>query len=235
MIAVMIVVMGAAGMGYATPLNLGMAAFLITITPPILMLPRLIGLMGIPLPTSAMGQLSSALHGRHITPVVMKSLGSMLMSMHVPAATVSQMGLLMGGETTNSTMASLMSEMSPSVRPMVMSAMPVSAGQVAAGTTVHFAFPTFLGLAFAAVIGAAAWAGIPGMRTSGGIITAGAVGGAIVRAIMRWGLLPHLNPLMAFVPQTAFFLAHPLFGLVAGIVLAVGFRRPAVAGALPAR
>ena len=90
----------------------------------------------------------------------------MLMSMHVPAATVSQMGLLMGGETTNSTMASLMSEMSPSARPMVMSAMPVSAGQVAAGTTVHFAFATFLGLAFAAVIGAAAWAGIPGMRTS---------------------------------------------------------------------
>ena len=30
----MIVVMGASGMGYATPLNLGMAAFVFTITPP---------------------------------------------------------------------------------------------------------------------------------------------------------------------------------------------------------
>jgi multisubunit Na+/H+ antiporter MnhE subunit len=39
---------------------------------------------------------------------------------------------------------------------------------------------------------------------------------------------------MAFVPQIAFFLAHLLFGLVVGIVLAITFRRPAVARALPA-
>ncbi|HEY5986192.1 MAG TPA: hypothetical protein VIV12_07445 [Streptosporangiaceae bacterium] len=50
MIVVMILVMGAAGMGYATPLNLGMAAFVFTITPPMSMLPRLMGLMGIHLP-----------------------------------------------------------------------------------------------------------------------------------------------------------------------------------------
>ena len=48
------------------------------------------------------------------------------------------------------------------------------------------------------------------------------------------GLLPPVNPLMAFVPQGAFFLAHLLSGLVAGIVLAITFRRPTVAGALPA-
>jgi len=52
--------------------------------------------------------------------------------------------------------------------------------------------------------------------------------------IMRWGLLPPVNPLMGFVPQIAFFLARLLFGLVVGIVLAVAFRRPSVAGALPA-
>lgn len=73
------------------------------------------------------------------------------------------------------------------------------------------------------------------MRSSGGIVTAGVIGGAIVYVILRWGLLPPVNPLMALVPQTAFFLAHLLFGLAAGIVLAVAFRRPAVAGALPAR
>jgi hypothetical protein len=39
---------------------------------------------------------------------------------------------------------------------------------------------------------------------------------------------------MAFVPQLAFFLAHLLFGLVVGIVLAVAFRRPGVTRALPA-
>jgi hypothetical protein len=34
-----------------------------------------------------------------------------------------------------------------------------------------------------------------------------------------------VNPLMALVPQTALFLAHLLFGLVDGVVLAVTFRR----------
>jgi len=152
-----------------------------------------------------------------------------------PAAsiTINQMGLLMSGHATSSTTASLMSMMSPSARAMVMNAMPVSAGHVVAGTILHFAFAAFLGLAFAAVIGAAAWVRVPGMRTAGGIVSAGVIGGAIVYVVMRWGLLPP-SPLMAFVPQIAFFLAHLLFGLVVGIVLAVAFRRPAVTGALPA-
>jgi hypothetical protein len=234
MIVVMILAMGTAGMGYATPLNLGMAAFVFTITPPLSMLPRLLGLMGIHLPASAAGPLMGAVHSGHISPAMMKSLGSMLMGMHVPAATVTQMGLLMSGKASNSTTASLMSTMSPSARAAVMNAMPVSAGQVAVGTILHFTFAAFLGVAFAAVIGAAAWAGIAGMRSSGKIVTAGVIGGAIVYVIMRWGLLPPVNPLMAFVPQITFFLAHLLFGLVVGIVLAVAFRRPKVARALPA-
>src|SRR5713101_6906086 len=131
MIVVMILVRGAAGMGYATPLNLGMAVFVFTITPPLSMLSRLMGLMGIHLPTSTMGQLTAAVHSGHISPAMMKGLGSMLMGMHVPAATVSQMGLLMSGKATNSTMASLLSAMSPQARAAVMNAMPVSAGQVA--------------------------------------------------------------------------------------------------------
>jgi hypothetical protein len=66
------------------------------------------------------------------------------------------------------------------------------------------------------------------------LASAGVIGGAIVYVIMRWGLLPPVNPLMAFVPQIAFFLAHLLFGFVVGIVLAIAFRRPAVTGAFPA-
>ena len=50
--------------------------------------------------------------------------------------------------------------------------------------------------------------------------------GAIVYVIMWWGLLPRVNPLMGFVPETAFFLAHLLFGLMAGMVLAVAFPPP---------
>lgn len=227
MIAVMILVMGAAGMGYATPLNLGMAGFVFTITPPMSMLPRLMTLMGIHLPASAAGPLMAAVHSGHISPMVMHKLGAMLTGTHVPAATVSQMGLLMSGRASNSTMASLMSTMSPSARAMVMNAMPVSAGHVVTGAILHFAFAAFLGVAFAAVIGAAARVGLPGMRSAAGIMSAGVVGGAIVYVIMRWALLPSANPLMAFVPQTAFFLAHLLFGLVVGVVLAMAFRRPA--------
>ena len=47
MIAVMIVVMGTGGSGYASPLNLGMPGFVYAITPPRSMLPTLMGLMGI--------------------------------------------------------------------------------------------------------------------------------------------------------------------------------------------
>jgi hypothetical protein len=234
MIVVMILVMGAAGMGYATPLNLGMAAFVVTITPPASMLPSLMGMMGIHLPPAAMAKVAMMLHSGHMSPAMMHQLGAMLMGMHVPMTTINQMGLLISGHASTSTTASLMSMMSPSARAMVMNAMPVSAGHVVAGTILHFAFAAFLGLAFAAVIGAAAWVRVPGMRTPGGIISAGVIGGAIVYVIMRWGLLPPTNPLMAFVPQIAFFLAHLLFGLVVGIVLAVAFGRPAVTGALPA-
>ncbi len=234
MIVVMILVMGAAGMGYATPLNVGMAAFVYMITPPMSMLPALMGLMGIHLPPSAAGQVAAALRTGHLSPAMIHQLGTMLTGMHVPPATVSQLGLLMSGHASNSTVAGLMSGLSPSARAMVMSAMPVSGGQVAVGAILHFAFATFLGVVFAAIITAAAWMGVPFMRTAGGIVAAGVIGGGVVYVVNRWGLLPLVNPMMGFVPQIAFFLAHLLFGLVVGIVLAMAFRRRGVAGALPA-
>jgi hypothetical protein len=196
MIVVMILVMGASGMGYATPLNIGMAAFVITITPPLSMLPTLMPLTG----------------------------------MHLPAATVTQMGALMSGHASNADVASLMSMMTPSARATVMSAMPVSAGQVVTGTILHFAYAGFLGVLFAVIIAAAMMMRVPFMRTAGGVIAAGVTGGALLYVIMRWGLLPETNPLMAFVPQTAFFLAHLLFGLVAGVTLAVASRRGGMLG-----
>jgi hypothetical protein len=65
-------------------------------------------------------------------------------------------------------------------------------------------------------------------------VAAGVIGGAVVYVIMRWGLLPSVNPMMGFVPQIAFFLSHLLYGLVVGIVLAIAFDRRGVSGALPA-
>jgi hypothetical protein len=225
MITVMILVMGAAGMGYATPLNLGMAAFAFTITPPLSMLPTMMNLMGIHLPASTAPQVMAAASSGHLSPAMMHQLSTMLMGMHLPATTVSQMGALMSGHATNADLSHLMSMMTPSARAAIMNAMPVSAGHVITGAILHFAFAGFLGILFAMIIAMAAMMGIPFMRTPGGVVAAGAAGGAVVYAVMRWGLLPSVNPLMAFVPQTAFFLAHLLFGLVVGIVLAVAFRR----------
>ncbi|MGH2843497.1 MAG: hypothetical protein ACRDKL_07930 [Solirubrobacteraceae bacterium] len=62
MMAVMILVMGGSGSGYASPLNLGMPGFVYTITPPISMLPKLMAMMGIHLPASTMAQLGPAIH-----------------------------------------------------------------------------------------------------------------------------------------------------------------------------
>lgn len=100
----------------------------------------------------------------------------------------------------------------------------------------HFAYAGFPGVAFAMVIAAAMMMRVPMMRvpmmrTAGGVIAAGVIGGAVVHVVMRWGLLPSVDPLMAFVPQRAFFLTHLLFGLVVGVVLAVMFRRCGMIGA----
>ena len=230
MIVVMIVVMGAAGMGYATPLTVGMASFVFTIAPPASMLPTLMPLMGIQLPASVAPQMMAAAASGHISPALMSQLQAMLMGMHLPAATVTQIGALMSGHATNAQVAGLMSMLSPSARAMVMSAMPVSAAHVLAGAVLHFAYAGFLGVLFAMVIAAAMMMRVPLMRTAGGVIAAGVASGAIVYIVMRWGLLPSVNPLMAFVPQTAFFFAHLLFGLVAGVVLAVTFRRRGMLG-----
>jgi hypothetical protein len=230
MIVVMILVMGAAGMGYATPLNVGMASFVFTIAPPVSMLPMLMPLMGIHLPASVAPQVMAAAASGHIGPALMGQLQAMLMGMHLPAATVTQIGALMSGHATNAQVAGLMSMLPPSARATVMGAMPVSAGHVVAGAVLHFAYAGFLGVLFAMVIAAAMMMRVPLMRTAGGVVTAGVIGGAIVYVVMRWGLLPSVNPLMAFVPQTAFFLAHLLFGLVVGVVLAVMFRRRGLIG-----
>jgi hypothetical protein len=167
----------------------------------------------------------------HMSPALMSHLQSMLMGMHLPAPTVTQIGALMGGHATNAQVAGLMSMLSPSARATVMSAMPVSAAHVLAGAVLHFAYAGFLGVAFAMVIAAAMMMRVPLMRTTGGVVAAGVIGGAVVYVVMRWGLLPSADPLMAFVPQTAFFLARLLFGLVVGVVLAVMFRRGGMIGA----
>ncbi|MGH8994591.1 MAG: hypothetical protein ACRDYB_00880 [Acidimicrobiales bacterium] len=65
-------------------------------------------------------------------------------------------------------------------------------------------------------------------------MAAGVVGGAVVYVVNRWGLLPHTNPMMSLVPQIAFFLAHLLFGLIVGTVLAMALRRGSVRDLLPA-
>jgi hypothetical protein len=47
-----------------------------TVTPPMSMLARLIGLMGLHRPASAMGQLTAAVHSGQISPAMLRSLAS---------------------------------------------------------------------------------------------------------------------------------------------------------------
>ncbi len=211
MIVVMILVMGAAGMGYATPLN-----------------------VGIHLPAAMAPQVMAAAASGHVSPALMSQLQPMLMTMHLPPPTVTGVGALMSGHATNAQVAGLLSMLSPSARATVMSGMPVSASHVLVGAVLHFAYAGFLGVLFAMVIAAAMMMRVPLMRTAAGVTATGVIGGAVVYIVMRWGLLPSVNPMMALVPQTAFFLSHLLFGLVVGVVLAVFFRRGGMIGA-PAR
>ncbi|MGH9305101.1 MAG: hypothetical protein ACRDZ5_11955, partial [Acidimicrobiales bacterium] len=75
-----------------------------------------------------------------------------------------------------------------------------------------------------AIIAGAAWFA-PFLRNPMVLMAAGVIGGAIVYVINRWALLPPTNPMMALVPQIAFFLVHLLFGLVVGTALAMTLRR----------
>ena len=234
LIATMTIVMGAAGMGYASPLNLGMPAFVYTIAPPVHMLPQLIAAMGINLPPTAMSQLAPAIQSGHISAPMAHQLGAMLLGMHVPAAQVQMMGQLMTGHASNATVATLLGHLSPAARNSIMAAMPVSAGHVVVGLILHVAFSAFLGLAFFAIIGAAAWFGPSILRSKMAFMAIGVAGGAVVYVVNRFVLLPPTNPMMGLVPQIAFFLAHLLFGLVVGTAFAMAYGRRSVGDALPA-
>ena len=233
MIGVMILSMGASGMGYATPLSLGMASFVFTITPPKSMLPMLMGLMGIHVPAPMMPKVMAMLHSSHLTPAMMQQLAAMLGSLHVPAATVKTMGLLITGHAANGTVVTLLSHMSPAAQDTVMRSMPVVASHVLVGSILHFGFAAFVGLVFAGILVGAAWVALPVMRSSAGIVGGSVIGSALLYVLMRWILLPATNPMMGLVPQGWFLLAHLLFGLGVGIVVAAEFHRSGVEAALP--
>ena len=215
----MMIVMGALGMGFWSPVNLGIPAFSYTITPSLSMLPSLVSAMGINLSSSAMAQLAMAIKGGHISSAMANQLGAMLMSMHVPAAKVHMMNLFMTGHATNSTVATLMNSMNLSARNAIMSAMPLSTSRIIVGLMMHFAFSALMGVAFFTVIIKARRMNAPGLNSTAGILAASMVGGAIVYAVNVWILLPATNPMMAFVPHLAFFLAHLVFGFAVGLVL----------------
>ncbi len=217
---IMMIVMGVAGQGFWSPVNLGIPAVVTTVTPPLTMLPALIRAMGIALPASTMSQLGSAIASGHLSPAMAQQFGAQLASMHAPASAIAPMGQLMTGHATNKTVSTLLSMMSPGARDTVMAAMPVSGGRVLVGLMLHMMMSAVLGVAFFLVIAALRRRGLGAVRGAGGVIGAGVVGGAVVYVVMRWILLPPTNSMMAFVPQWAFFAAHLMFGLVVGVLLA---------------
>ncbi|HVC32796.1 MAG TPA: hypothetical protein VNL16_04730 [Chloroflexota bacterium] len=219
MIGLMIIVMGAQGSGYASPLNLGIPAFVKTITPPMSMFPTLMGMMGIHLSAAAMAQVGPAFASGHLTPAVMTKLSTMLMAMHVPAAKLHVISALMGGHATNSMMANMLSGMSPSARSAVMSAMPVTAGHVVIGAITHFVLAMILGMVFAMmIIGVGIGRlDLAPLRTPAGIVAASVLGAAVVYVVNRWIILPAIDPMMRLVPEGWFLISHLLFGAVVGL------------------
>ena len=218
MIGLMIIVMGAQGSGYASPLNLGIPAFVKTITPPVSMLPALMGMMGIHLSSSAMTQVGPAFASGHLSPMVMHKLSTMLMSMHVPAAKLQVMSALMSGHATNTMMANFLSGLSPAARSAVMSAMPVSAGHVVIGAVTHFVLAAVLGMAFAMmIIGVGIGRlDLAALKTPAGIVATSILGGALVYVVNRWVILPAIDPMMRLVPEGWFLISHLLFGAIVG-------------------
>jgi hypothetical protein len=220
----MMVVMGITGMGFLSAINVGMPAFVYTITPPLAMFPALLAVMGITLPATAMAQLGAAISSGHVSSAMMAKFASLLATMHVPMSKIHLIGLLMSGHATNQTVASLMAAMTPAARASVIAAMPTVASHLVVGLMLHLAFAAVLGLAFFGVLGALARLGAP-FAGPAAAIAWGTVGGAIVYFVMRLGVLPSTNPLMAFVPQAAFFVAHLVFGATVGLAFALVTRR----------
>jgi len=227
MIGLMIIVMGAEGSGYATPLNLGIPAFAKTITPPLTMLPTMMMAMGIHLPAAVMTQLQPALMSGHIPPAMMHQLGEMLMGMHLPAGKVAQISAVMSGHASNSQLADLLSQMPDSARHEVMNAMPVTGGNVVLGLITHFVLAIGLGVLFAMLIirvGIGQLSLAP-LRMPMGIIMASVIGAAIVYVVNRGLILPAIDPMMRLVPEAWFFISHLLFGLIVGIGITMIARR----------
>ena len=127
-------------------------------------------------------------------------------------------------------MANLLSSLSPSARSAVMSAMPVSAGNVAIGAITHFVLAALLGMAFAMlIIGIGIGRlGLAPLRTTAGIVAASMIGGAVVYVVNRWAVLPAIDPMMRLVPEGWFFISHLLFGAVVGLGIALIARREGV-------
>ena len=230
MIALMIIVMGTQGSGYASPLNLGIPAFVKTITPPVSMFPTLMGMMGIHLSASAMAQVGPAFASGHLTPAVMTKLSTMLMGMHVPPAKLHMISALMSGHATNSMMANLLSGMSPSARSAVMSAMPVTAGHVVIGAITHSVLALLLGMGFAMmIIGIGiGQLDLAALRTPAGIVVASILGASVVYVVNRWIILPAIDPMMRLVPEGWFLISHLLFGAVVGLGIVMVARREGV-------
>lgn len=150
-------------------------------------------------------------------------------------AVMHAMMALKTGHATNATVATLMSHLPAAMRATVLGHMPIVAAHSAVGLILHFAFAIGVGLAFTAILAGLAWAGVPGMRTPAGLITASVIGGGLLFLIMDYGILPLLNPIMANAPQIAFLGSHLAYGLGVGVVVAAVLFRGGVINALPAR
>lgn len=232
MIAVMVVIMGASGMGYATPITLGMSSFIFSSAPPAAMLPTLVAMTGAKLPAPLMNQLTINVHSGTISSAMIAKVVSVLQSGHLPPAKIHALESLMQGNASNSTVASFLGEISSSSRAAVMSAMPVSISHVIVGLLLQLAFSAFLGVLFFLLIGLAAYK-LPFIRRASTLVLLGTAGGIVVYIVSRVLIFPMWNPVMGLFPQEGFFFADCLFGFVVGAMIADVFQRSSIRDLFP--
>jgi hypothetical protein len=99
----------------------------------------------------------------------------------------------------------------------MMGGQPIVASHLVVGTVLHLAMSITAGVAFAVVLAVLIRAGLRVLATSAGYVLGGAAGGAILYLIMMEAVAQHLNrTIVESTPRVPFFLAHLLFGAVAG-------------------
>lgn len=98
-----------------------------------------------------------------------------------------------------------------------MMAEPIMASHLAVGAVLHVLMSAAAGVAFALVLAMLLRAGLRVLANPAAYVVAAMLGGALLYAIMMYGVAPALNPMIVqSTPRAPFIISHLLFGATVG-------------------